>query len=103
MKTPEEYRTHLASYKTFRKHIKALSHKKKKQTLKINVRDMSDYMWGFSARKLYYWILKLWEENLIHSIKIEQAPSTNSYHHADSETYECIIYIGITPSEKKNA
>lgn len=89
------YREHLQTYKTFRKHIRALSRKKNEQQVCIDVREATLAIFRLDARKLYYWLLKLIEENLIYGLQIVQQPSEHGSHLTDSETYECKIIFSV--------
>ena len=94
------YRSHLKDYKSFRKHVKALSHKKNKQVIEIDVVDAQNAIWDLGTSKLYYWILKLLEEGLIYAVHFEPKPIKNMHHHANAEVYQCVIYISVTPKEQ---
>ena len=93
------YKKHFITYQSIRKHVKALSRKKKPQRVSIDVIQARSAIWTLNTTKLYYWILKLYEENLIKKIRIKQIPCENTSHHADSETYQCEISFGVIPYE----
>ena len=81
-------REYFFNYETFKEFVK-----KAGTPIEIDIFYVTCRFHGLNTAKLYYWVLKMIEENLIKTVNFTPNPNKWASHHSDAEVSQCILKL----------